>query len=319
VTTKLTGNGRLSRKAGTPRHIRIAAELRKNRYLYILAVPTVLFYLLFCYAPMFGLVIAFREYKVTTGFFVGAWDGFKNFIEYFNGAYFGRTLGNTFIISVMEIAFGFPMPLIFALLINEMRGKLFKRVVQTASYLPHFISLVVVCGIISDFFSADGIMSRLFVLLGGENISYIGDPRYFRQVFVWTGVWQGFGWGSIIYLAALAGVDAELYEAARIDGAGRLRQLWNVTLPGIMPTIVMLLILRLGSVLGVGFEKIMLLQSTSTLAVSDVISTYTYRMGIGGGRFSFSTAVGLFQSFVNIIVLFLVNMTARKYSEISLF
>ena len=187
------------------------------------------------------------------------------------------------------------------------------------TYLPHFISMVVICGMITDFFSTDGVISRLIAMLGGENMNYLASPKWFRTIFVGTNVWQSFGWNSIIYLAALTGVDAQLYEAATIDGAGRFKQLWHVTLPGILPTIMIMLIMRLGQVLSVGYEKIILLYSPSTYNVADVISSYVYRIGIGGSRDSYSAAVGLFQSVINVLMLLLANRLSAKFSETSLF
>lgn len=297
----------------------IAAELKKNKYLYILAIPVVAFYLIFLYGPMFGLVIAFKDYNIGQGFLASKWVGLKYFKEYFGSVYFLRTLSNTFIISLMDIVFGFPFPIIFALMLNELKGKWFKKTVQTASYLPHFISVVVICGMITDFFGTDGLITNIISKITGENMNYIGDPRYFRSIFVGTNIWQQFGWGSIIYIAALAGVDTELYEAATIDGAGRWKQLWNVTIPGIMPTIMIMLILKVGRVLSVGYEKIILLYSPQTYEVADVISSYTYRSGISGARYSYSTAVGLFQSVVNITILFIGNRLSEKYTETALF
>lgn len=268
---------------------------------------------------MFGLVIAFKQYNVGQGIWASPWVGLQYFKEYFSSVYFTRTLGNTLIISFSTILYGFPLPIIFALLLNELRSNKFKKVVQSCTYLPHFISMVVICGMITDFFSTDGIISKFIELLGGENKNYLADPRWFRTIFVATDVWQSFGWNSIIYLAALAGVDQELYEAATIDGAGRFKQLWHVTLPGIMPTIIIMLILRIGTVLSVGYEKIILLYSPGTYNVADVISSYVYRTGITGTRYSYSAAVGMFQSVVNVILLLIANKLSAKFSETSLF
>ena len=299
--------------------MRIKRELVKNRYLYLLAIPVIAFYALFLYGPMFGLVIAFKQYNIGQGILQSKWVGFQYFQEFFKSIYFSRTLLNTFIISFADILFGFPLPIIFALLLNELRGTRFKKTVQTVTYLPHFISMVVICGMITDFFSTDGVISRLIAMLGGENMNYLASPKWFRTIFVGTNVWQSFGWNRIIYLAALTGVDAQLYEAATIDGAGRFKQLWHVTLPGILPTIMIMLIMRLGQVLSVGYEKIILLYSPSTYNVADVISSYVYRIGIGGSRYSYSAAVGLFQSVINVLMLLLANRLSAKFSETSLF
>lgn len=294
-------------------------NLKKHKFLYILTIPILVYFILFKYLPMFGLVIAFKNYSFGKGIFGSEWVGLKYFIEYFSSEFFVRTLRNTLTLSCMDIIIGFPVPIIFALLLNEIRGNKFKKVVQTASYLPHFISMVVICGMITDFFSTDGLITRLITYFGGENMNYIGDSRYFRSIFVGTGIWQQFGWSSIIYLAALSGVDSELYEASAIDGAGRWKQLLYVTLPSIANTIIVMLILRLGQVLSVGYEKIILLYSTPTLEVADVISSYTYRSGLIGGRYGYSAAVGMFQSVVNVIILFGANILSKKYSETSLF
>lgn len=298
---------------------RITAELKRNKYLYILSVPVILFYALFMYGPMFGLVIAFKQYNIGQGIIGSKWVGLQYFKEFFQGIYFSRTLINTFVISFLDILLGFPLPIIFALLLNELQGKWFKKTVQTVTYLPHFISMVVICGMIVDFFGTNGIITHFIEMFGGENANYLAKPEWFRGIFVGTNVWQTFGWNSIIYLAALSGVDAQLYEAARIDGAGRFKQMWHVTLPGICPTIITMLILRMGQVLSVGYEKIILLYSPSTYEVADVISSFVYRMGLQSSRYSYSAAVGLFQSMINIIVLVIANKLAGKLSETSLF
>lgn len=298
---------------------RAGAELRANKNLYILALPVLIYYILFYYLPMGGIVIAFKQYQLGSSIFAGDWVGLKYFKEFFSGLYFTRTLRNTLLISLYDLVLGFPAPIIFALLLNELRNKLFKKSVQLITYLPHFISLVVVCGMITDFFSSDGVLTNLFAAFGAEKMNYIGDARFFRSIYVGTNIWQGVGWGSIIYLAALAGVDQELYEAAVIDGAGRMRQFWHVTLPGIMTTIIVMLILRLGQIMSVGYEKIILLYNSGTYETADVISSYVYRMGLGESRYSFSTAVGLFQSVINLVLLLGANLFSKKISGTSLF
>ena len=298
---------------------RIKTELILNRYLYILLVPVLAYYIIFMYLPMFGLVMAFKDYSIGQGLMESPWVGLKYFKEFVNGIYFTRTLKNTLVISFASILFGFPAPIIFALLLNEINNGKFKKFVQTSTYLPHFISMVVICGMVTSFFGTNGLITKIIVMLGGENINYIASPQWFRTVFVASDIWQGFGWGSIIYLSALSGVDEALYEAATIDGAGRLKQLWHITLPGIMPTIMIMLIMRLGSVMSVGYEKIILLYSPATYEVADVISSYVYRMGIVGSRYSYSAAVGLFQSVINIFILFIANKVSDKMTETSLF
>lgn len=298
---------------------RVKNELWQNRYLYLLAIPVIAYYVLFCYVPMFGLVIGFKQYELGKSIMECQWVGLKYFKEFFSGIYFGRLMRNTLLISFYSILFGFPAPIIFSLLLNELRQRRFKKMVQTVTYLPHFISLVVICGMIVDFLASDGVLTRMLSVFGGQKANYVGDPRYFRAIYVVSEIWQDVGWNSIIYLAALAGIDQQLYEAAVIDGAGRWKQTLHITLPGIMPTIMIMLIMRIGQVLSVGYEKIILLYGPGTFEVADVISSYVYRMGIGQARYSFSTAVGLFQSVVNVILLVVANATSRRLSGTSLF
>ncbi|MBP3361148.1 MAG: sugar ABC transporter permease [Clostridia bacterium] len=299
--------------------LNVKKELYNNRYLYILMIPVLLYYILFCYAPMTGIVIAFKDYQISEGILGSKWVGLKYFKEFFSGMFFTRTLRNTIMISVYDIVFGFPLPVIFALLLNEINNLKYKKIVQTVTYLPHFISMVVICGMIVDFFSRDGVITRLLTLFGFENINYMSDARYFRSIYVGTGIWQGFGWNSIIYIAAISGIDQQLYEAAEIDGAKKIRKVWHITIPGISDTIILMLILRLGSVLSIGAEKVILLYNAGTYETADIISSYVYRTGIGGARYSYSSAVGLFQSVVNFIILIAANGISKKIKGNSLF
>lgn len=299
--------------------LKIKKEFIRNKYLYLLAIPVLLYYLIFCYGPMFGIIIAFKDYQISEGILGSKWVGFKYFIEFFKGMYFGRTLRNTLLISIYDILVGFPVPIIFALMLNEIENIKFKKTVQTVTYLPHFISMVVLCGMIVDFFSRDGIITKFLMLFGFEQIDYMGIDKYFRTIYVGTNIWQSFGWNSIIYLAAITGIDQELYEAARIDGAKRLRQTWHITLPGISQTIILMFVLRLGTVLSVGAEKVILLYNQGTMETADVISSYVYRMGLNGARYSYSAAVGLFQSVINFIILVSMNCVTKKISGSSLF
>lgn len=300
---------------------RIKTELIRNKVLYIMAIPVILYYFIFCYLPMGGNIIAFKDYQISKGIFGSEWVGLKYFKEFFEGVYFTRTFGNTLLISLYDIIFGFPAPIIFAILLNELRGKHFKKTVQTISYLPHFISLVVICGMIVDFFGRTGIVSTLIRIIMGrsENVNYMSDPKYFRTVYVATNIWQNIGWDSIIYIAAIAGIDQEMYEAAVIDGAGRFRQMLSITLPGIANTVIIMLIMRIGQILNVGYEKIILLYNSGTYETADVISSYVYRMGLLSARYSYSTAVNMFQSAVNFILLITANKLSRKFTETSLF
>ena len=293
--------------------------LYRDRYLIILISPVVLYFLVFAYYPMYGVIIAFKEYRVALGIWGSPWIGFDHFIRFFQSIFFTRLITNTLLISLYSLLWGFPIPIIFALLLNEFRDGIFKRSVQTISYFPHFISLVVVCGMVIDFLSPQGgIVNQLIVMLGGEPIHFLGRPEWFRTVLIGSTIWQSFGFGSIIYFAAISGINPELYEAARIDGAGRFRQMWHITLPGIRPTILTLLILNIGNIMSVGFERIILLYSPATFATADVISTYVYRIGILGAQHSFAAAIGLFNSVINVIILLTVNRLSRKFFSISL-
>lgn len=241
--------------------IRVKKDWKRNRSLYLMVLPVILFYILFHYKPMYGAIIAFQDYNPRQGVTGSEWVGFDQFIRFFTSPYFGRLVKNTLLLSVYGIIFGFPAPIILALLLNELRARRFKKTVQTITYLPHFISLVVVTGIIKDFTQSTGLINDIIVMFGGERSSLIQNPALYRTIYIVSDIWQGIGWGSIIYLSALSGVDQQLYEAASIDGAGRWKQLIHVTLPGIAPTIVIMLIMRMGQLLGTGYEKTILLLS----------------------------------------------------------
>lgn len=295
-------------------------EFVANRYLYLLAIPILAYYIIFHYIPMYGVLIAFKQYDMNLGIMGSSWIGFKYFKDFFQSVYFVRVMRNTLLISLYNLVVGFPMPIIFALLLNEIKQTRFKKLVQTTTYLPHFISTVVICGMIVDFLGINGVVTKFFMLFGGENMNYVGSNQTFRHVLVWTDVWQGVGWGSIVYLAALTGVDQQLYEAAIIDGASRWKQTWHITLPGIAPTIIVMLIMRIGSLLGVGYEKIILLYGPTTKETGEVISSYVYQRGIGESmQLSYSTAVGLFQSIVNVILLTVSNTLSKKFTDSGLF
>lgn len=298
---------------------RIKDELYRNGVLYIMAIPVILYFILFMYLPMFGLVIAFKKYDIAKGIFGSQWVGFKYFKEFFTGLYFKRTLKNTLMLSGGNILFGFPAPIIFALLLNELRNKHFKKTVQTITYLPHFISLVVVCGMLTNFFSSDGVATQIIMKFGGEKMNYLASTKYFRTIYIASEIWQSIGWNSIIYLAALTGIDMQLYEAAVIDGAGKWKQMLHVTLPGILPTISVMLILEIGKMLSLGYEKVILLYSPNTYEVADTISSFVYRKGLNNFMYSYASAVGLFQSVVNIILLIASNKLSKRISGSALF
>lgn len=297
----------------------LSRDFKMNKYKYLLILPVLIYLALFAYKPMYGIIIAFKEYKPATGIFESKWVGFKHFKNFINDVYFWRLLRNTFTISGLSILFGFPAPIIFALLLNEIQGSWFKRTVQTITYMPYFISLVIVCSIIKIYSQSGGVFSQIAMFFGGESQNFLMNKNYFYPIYVGSGIWQSIGWNSIIYLAALSAIDQEQYEAARIDGAGRFQQMFYITIPGLLPTIMILLILRMGGILNVGYEKILLLYSEATYEVADVISTYVYRKGVQNAAFSYSTAVGLFNSVVNIFFLFFANALSRKATESSLF
>lgn len=294
-------------------------DIKRNPGLYIIMIPVMAFFIIFSYIPMFGIIMAFEDYTPRGGFFGSEFVGFKHFIDFFSSVYFGRLMRNTLAISLLNLVFGFPAPIIFALMLNEVGNKYFKKTIQTVSYLPYFISLVVVCGLISDFLASDGLITDIIVKLGGQRMNYLGQPQYFWTIYVASEMWQGIGFSSIIYLAALSGIDQELYESAALDGAGRWRQTIHVTLPGIASTIIIMLILRMGTVFSVGYEKIILLYNNNTLETADVINSYVYRMGLQQMNYSYSTAVGLFNSVINTILLVISNKISSKVSSTSLF
>lgn len=294
-------------------------DYRKNRLLYWMLFPTLLYVLIFNYVPMFGLVIAFEDYSVFGGLFNSRWVGLDNFKEFFSSMYFGRTFKNTLALSMLDLLFNFPAPIILALMLNEVRQARYKKVLQTISYMPHFISMVVVAGLIKEFTSATGPLAQISAALGGRASSYISQPQYFRPIFVVSEIWQSIGFNSIIYLAALSGISEELYEAAQIDGAGAWRKLWHVTLPGLAPTIIIMLILRCGAIMNVNFEKVLLLYSPATYKTSDIISTYVYRVGIEKQQLGYSTAVGLFNSVISLLLVLSANKLSKTFTETSMF
>ena len=297
----------------------LVKNLKKNAWLYVMFLPVIIYYIVFKYAPMFGIVIAFKDYNAFKGIWASPWVGFEHFVDFFESPYFWRLIRNTFLMSFYGLIFGFPAPIILALLLNELKDGLFKKVTQTITYLPHFVSSVVIVSMVMSFLSpSNGIINTLIVALGGEAHYFMADPAWFRTIYTTMGIWQGVGWGSIIYLAALTGVDAELYEACIIDGGGRLRQTWHITLPGIASTIIIQLIFRVGNLLSVGSESIILMYNETTYETADVISTYVYRRGLVEADYSFSTAVGLFNSLIALILLTTTNKLAKTFSETSL-
>lgn len=296
----------------------VKRDWKRHHMLYLMLIPIVLFYILWCYAPMYGIQIAFKDFSPRKGITGSEWVGFQNFISFFTGAHAWRIIRNTFLISFYNLLFGFPLPILFALMLNEIRNKTFKRTVQTVTYMPYFISLVVLCGIIVDFCATTGVFGEIQRMLGQDAVNLLGEAKYFRTIYVISDIWQRIGWDSIIFLSALSAINSELFEAAKIDGAGRFRQIWHVSIPGIMPTIAILLILRVGSMMSVGFEKIILLYNGLTYETADVISSFVYRKGLVDNDFGYSTAVGLFNSVINLLLVVFANKLSDKLTDTAL-
>ena len=296
-------------------------DFKKYKFIYLMIIPVLLYYVIFCYIPMYGSLMAFQNYNLTKGVFGSEWAGFKHFINYFNGPYFARTLRNTLVLNIYALVFVFPAPVIFALLLNEINPVRYKKVVQTISYLPYFISMVVVTGIIKDFTSSHGIITYLYQMITGNSnaMNLMIKPELFRTIYIISEIWQFVGFNSIIYICALSGINPELYEAATIDGASRWKRMIHITLTGIKPTIIVLFILQLGSIMNVGFDKVFLLYNQSIYETSDVIATYVYRQGLIQGDYSYAAAVGLFNTTVNFIILISANALSRKVNKVSLF
>lgn len=293
-------------------------RLHKNRQLYVLILPAIISVFIFHYIPIYGVQVAFKDFRASMEIWCSPWVGLKHFARFFEMPFFGMMIRNTLSISLYSLA-TFPCAVIVALLLNELRNERFKKVVQMVSYAPHFVSTVVVCSMVLIFFDKNrGLANNVLALLGRERISFIETPKYFSSLYVWSGVWSSVGWNTIIYLAALSSISPEMIEAARIDGASQWKILWHINVPSILPTIVTLLILNTGSILSVGFEKIYLLQNPLNLDASRVISTYVYEVGMGSGQFSYSTAIGLFNNVVNVVCIVLVNQISRTVTHISM-
>lgn len=292
----------------------------RDKYLYLMLIPFVLWYLIFAYKPMYGLQIAFKDYSLFKGIAESPWVGFENFERFFRSEYFIRNLVNTFMINFWGLIFAFPAPIILALLLNEVKNMMFKKTVQTITYLPHFISVVIIAGIVTNFLApTNGIVNIVIEKFGGEKINFLAMPEFFRTIYIGSmQVWKDVGYSAIIYLAAIAGINPALYEAAKMDGANRWKQMWHITLPGMLPTIMILLILNLGSFLEVGYESIILLYQPATYETADVINTYVYRAGLQGGNYEVGAAAGLFNSVVSLILVVVANRLSKKMTNIGL-
>ena len=289
------------------------------RYLYLMFLPVFLYYVIFRYAPMIGLSIAFKDYNAFLGFEKSPWVGVKYFRQFFNSIYLWRLIRNTLLINLYDLVFNFPAAITLALLLNEVQNQRFKKVTQTITYLPYFVSSVVIASMVVQFLSpSSGIVNNLIATMGGERQYFMTQPGAFRTIFTLMNLWKNIGWNSIIFLAAISGINGELYEACMVDGGGYLRRLWHITLPGRAGTIVVLLIMRLGHVMDAGYETILLLQNNANLETSDVIGTYVYRRGLKGGEYSYATAVGMFQSVIGFAMVIFANWLSRRYSETSL-
>ena len=297
----------------------LGKRILKNWQLYLFVLPAVAYFIIFQYVPLYGIQIAFRNYKAADGFFGSEWVGLAHFIRFFRSYYFGTVIRNTLTITGLSLLLGFPVPILFALLLNEILHTKYQKLIQTISLAPHFISTVVMCGMLIIFLNpTTGLFNHIRSALGLTSFNYLQSASGFKWIYILSGIWQETGWSSIIYFAALAGVDSALLEAARIDGANKWQRIWHINLPVLVPTIVILLIMQCGSLLSVGFEKVYLLQNDTNLSASEVISTYVYKVGLIKSDFSFSTAVEMFNSVINCILLLLVNFIAGRLGETSL-
>ena len=317
MTVKAAASHRGRASLGT----RFVRALKRDRWLYLIMALPLAYYVLFCYYPMYGVTLAFKQYKPKLGIIGSPWasqNGMKYVLQVVNDPYFWTVFKNTIVLNLANLLITFPAPIILALLLNEVSSSAYKRVVQTVTYLPHFLSTVVVVGMMNVMFNSSGIVNQAIAAMGGDKIAFLNDAQYFRPMYIGSNIWQGIGWDSIIFLSALAGLDMELYEAARIDGAGRWKQTLHITIPGILPTIIIMLILAMGRIMNVSYQKILLMMTGSNQSVSDVISTYVYRRGITKADFSYATAVNLFQSLVSLFFVGVTNYISRRTSETSL-
>ena len=298
---------------------RLMRRIWAGRYLYLMFLPVFLYYVIFRYGPMLGLSIAFKDFNAYLGFDKSPWVGFKYFQQFFNSIYLWRLVRNTLLINLYDLLFNFPAAIVLALLLNEVQNRRFKKITQTITYLPYFVSSVVIASMVVQFLSpSSGIVNNLIASMGGERQYFMTQPGAFRTIYTLMNLWKNIGWNSIIFLAAISGINGELYEACMVDGGGYLRRMWHITLPGIAGTIVVLLIMRLGHVMDAGYETILLLQNNANLETSDVIGTYVYRRGLKGGEYSYATAVGMFQSVIGFAMVIFANWLSRRYSETSL-
>lgn len=325
ATSTKRGNAKVNSKNSTgyqtSRQVRnqMWTRVKRDYELYLFLLPIIIIYLVFKYYPMYGVQIAFKDFSPSQGIWGSEWVGLQHFIDFFNSYNFWSIITNTITLSFLSLLFGFPVPIIIAIMLNQMLGKRYKKFIQTVIYAPHFISTVVLVGMLHVFLSPNsGIVNHLITWLGGEPVLFMADEGWFRPLYILSGIWQETGFATIIYLAALAGVNPELHEAAIMDGASKWKRVWYVDIPSILPTIVILLILALGNIMSIGFEKAFLMQNDLNYATSNILPTYVYEMGIQKAQYSFSTAVGLFNSIINIILIVTVNRIAKRLTETSL-
>jgi putative aldouronate transport system permease protein len=298
--------------------VRLGQDYKKHKYVYWMLIPVMLYYLIFHYIPMFGQVIAFQNFRPARGIFQSQWVGLKNFLAFFNGPFSGRVIKNTIILSLYDILFCFPMPILLALLINELGDNAFKRISQTVTYMPHFISLVIMCGMIVNFTNSKGVITSMLGLFGLEKVNLLSKPQYFRTIYTASTIWKNIGWGSIIYLATLSNVDSELFEAADIDGAGRFRKIFHIMIPALVPIVAIQLIMRIGNIMSMGAEKTILLYNPIVYDTADTIASYVYRVGLSEQSYSLAAAVGMFNSVINLGLLVFANWFSRHYVQESL-
>ncbi len=301
-----------------PIKLSIKDDFKKHKWLYWMIAPVVLYYIVFMYVPMLGQVIAFQDYRPARGITGSKWVGFDNFVQFFNSPFAWRVIKNTIVISFNEILFGFPAPIILALMLHELTSKKYKKLIQTITYMPHFISLVVVCGMVIEFVSSDGFITTMLMKFGLKEQNLLANKDYFVPIYVLSNIWQNIGWGAIIYLATLSGVDQNLYEASAIDGAGRWGKLWHVTIPALVPILAIQLIIRIGRIMGAGAEKIILLYSPVVYENADTIASYVYRAGLQEQNYSLGAAVGVFNSIINLGLVCFANWFSNKLVEESL-
>jgi putative aldouronate transport system permease protein len=300
-------------------HFLRSRKIIRNLDLYLLILPVIIFYVVFHYGPMYGLQLAFKDYIAIDGILGSPWVGFEHFARFFGSPYFLRLIGNTLSISILQLLFGFPIPILLALMINEVSNNRMKKITQNITYIPYFLSTVVIVGMLKNFTHPDyGIINIMIEKSGGMKINFIQEASWFRTLYIASGIWQSMGWNSIIFIASLSGVDPQLHESAKIDGAGRMQRIWHINIPAILPTIIIVLILNVGSLMNIGFEKAFLMQNDLNLSTSDIIPTYSYRVGIQGAQYSYATAISFFNSIINFTLLVTINAVSRRVNSTSL-